>query len=107
MSSHILGALTLTNIARIMMSNYEDICEAADDTPDISELMDSVAAVTVTGQDLTDYVNALERFIIDYSSATPEELADYMRYEMPDEFPKWPKIPLPDTDKDWARNNLS
>ena len=86
------------NRVRMTMSNYEDICEAADDTPDISELMDSVAAVTVTGRDLTDYVNALERFIIDYSSATPEELSDYMRYEMPDEFPKWPKIPLPYND---------
>jgi hypothetical protein len=95
-----LGAQILMNRERIMMSNYQDICEAANDTPDISELMDSVAAVTVTGngRDLTDYVNALERFIIDYSSATPEELADYMRYEMPDEFPKWPKIPLPYND---------
>lgn len=93
-----MAAQTLTNRVRMMMSNYEDICEAADDTPDISELMDSVAAVTVTGRDLSDYVVALERFIVDYSSATPEELADYMAYEMPDEFPKWPKIPLPYND---------
>ena len=95
-----LAAQILTNRERMTMSNYNDICKAANDTPDISELMDSVAAVTVTGngRDLTDYVNALERFIIDYSSATPEELADYMRHEMPDEFPKWPKIPLPYND---------